>query len=127
MLVRIWIVLLGKSCSQRDAFSETYGVWGEHATGKFAKPGKLSWLNLMFARQTMQEVVCVSLKTGFDPVFRYICLSNIQGPSDGRYLRNTTDAFKPRMGPDSRTCVIKRETLSRTFRSSFPSILAGFI
>lgn len=31
-------------------FSENYGVWGERATGKFAKPGKLVHLNLDFVR-----------------------------------------------------------------------------
>jgi hypothetical protein len=27
-------------------FSENYGVWGEQATGKFAKPGKLPQTHL---------------------------------------------------------------------------------
>jgi hypothetical protein len=31
-------------------FSENYGVWGERATGKFAKPGKFAQLNLELVR-----------------------------------------------------------------------------
>jgi hypothetical protein len=32
------------------SFSENYGIWSEHATGKFAKAGKLRQIDLTFVR-----------------------------------------------------------------------------
>ena len=40
-------------------FSNNYGVWGEKATGKFAKPGKLLQPCLRSSSNQRQAVVCV--------------------------------------------------------------------
>ena len=64
-------------------FSENYGIWGESATGKFAKPGKLPQLNLTFVHQ----------------------------PSAGSRVRLSKDRLRTQCLPDNATCSYVRVTV----------------